>query len=104
MLLSELAWGRELICRAYWRCPETGQLRVVLHDGEVPASVNEGLISAGVCRINKKEMAQIQKQFPTSSEFFDALKASQEMAKKSRANMWRYGDVESDDEEPYYNR
>ncbi len=43
LALSDVAWGRQLLCRIHARDAQ-GKLVVTLHDGEEPASVNEQLV------------------------------------------------------------
>mmetsp|Transcript_28764 Transcript_28764/g.37765 ORF Transcript_28764/g.37765 Transcript_28764/m.37765 type:complete len:904 (+) Transcript_28764:127-2838(+) len=100
MAFSEFAWGRDLIAKVYGRDAD-GRLRTVLYDGENPVSVNESMVQMGLCRIDKSEVGDITRSFPTAQELVEQIENSQQAAKKSRANIWRYGDVDSDEEDVY---
>jgi len=55
-------------------------------------SVNEAMVADGYARADKT--------LKLKPGVFQALLVAQERARKSRAGMWEYGDVDSDDEEP----
>ena len=54
--------------------------------------MNEAMVADGYARADKT--------LKLKPGVFQALLVAQERARKSRAGMWEYGDVDSDDEEP----
>jgi staphylococcal nuclease domain-containing protein 1 len=91
-LFQSLCWGKDLTARICGS-DENGYIAtaIVADSGE---TVNEKLVSAGLARVAKRAFGG-----PGVLQLHKDLKASQEVARKSRAGMWRYGDIGDDDEE-----
>eukprot|EP00252_Welwitschia_mirabilis_P024927 TRINITY_DN7610_c0_g1_i1.p1 TRINITY_DN7610_c0_g1~~TRINITY_DN7610_c0_g1_i1.p1 ORF type:complete len:993 (+),score=268.32 TRINITY_DN7610_c0_g1_i1:311-3289(+) len=70
-------------------------LAVTLVDAETETSINAAMLGEGLARLEHRKKFQSKEK--TSA--FDKLQEYQDKAKKARANIWQYGDVESDDEE-----
>lgn len=90
-MLGEVAWGHTLSARVHGT-DEQNRLKVSLYKSN--KSVSETLVEAGVLRTDRKSLktaATYQKPV------VDGLVNAQDAAKKKRACMWQYGDVESDD-------
>ncbi|KNC97787.1 uncharacterized protein SPPG_06784 [Spizellomyces punctatus DAOM BR117] len=113
--LRNLTEGRTLQARILGRVPSSvgsGQaLNVVLYDtkNSRDVSVNERLVREGLAIVEKvyrKRFAGQQNAKRANGatgntakkSVLDAVMEAQEDAKKSRANMWRYGDFTEDDE------
>lgn len=104
--LQSLCWGKDLRIRTTGR-DENGKMAVtILSDSNSSDNVNEELISAGLATVAKPAAVQAM-----SSNMFNGsaviklaadLNVAQEMARKSRAGMWRYGDIGDDDEDEGY--
>lgn len=94
-------WGKELSVRIHGS-DDNGKIAVViLTDSD--ATVNEQLVSSGLARVAKPAAAEA-----TAARMMDGsavvklaadLNVAQEAARKSRAGMWRYGDIGDDDDE-----
>ncbi|BBN01059.1 staphylococcal nuclease domain-containing protein 1 [Marchantia polymorpha subsp. ruderalis] len=70
-------------------------LIVMMEDAETHASINTNIVEAGLGRVEKKlRWDPIDKKTA-----LDSLAEHQEIARKSRLNIWQYGDVESDEED-----
>ena len=99
--LQSLCWGKDLAARIYGK-DETGKVAtaILTESGE---TVNEKLVSAGLARAAKPGFAKaLSFQMADGSSVLKLateLKAAQEVARKSRTGMWRYGDVGDDDED-----
>lgn len=94
-LLSDLAWGHKVALTMLSHGKNTSnQLRVSLFEGET--NLAQALVTAGVARIDRasKRLAVV----PAEKSFYEQLLALQQVALKSRLNLWQYGDIESDDE------
>jgi len=98
MALSEFTWGRELLVKIYGR-DEEGRLCVVAYEGENNSSINESMVRMGLCRLSRSKYASLTRNFPSAREVVERLQEAQQVAKKSRANIWRYGDIDSDEDE-----
>ena len=53
----------------------------------------------GLCRLSRSKYASLTRNFPSAREVVERLQEAQQVAKKSRANIWRYGDRDSDEDE-----
>jgi len=102
--LQSLCWGKDLSIRTTGR-DENGKMAVAILSGSNDC-VNEALISAGLARVAKPAAVQV-----LTSNMVDGsaviklaadLNVAQEVARKSRAGMWRYGDIGDDDEDEGY--
>lgn len=102
-MLQRLAWGKELTATKY--CDVEGKAQVTLKDpqAEGAPSINEQLISAGAARVAKQDAVNaIASRMANGNEVTELaaeLNVAQDKARKSRAGIWRYGDVGDDDEE-----
>lgn len=99
-MLGEQASGRTFTASVHFRDrtsasrrgrPEAPELRVDLVDAQ-GTSVSEALVAAGLARLEKRRGRP-----PPGTE---ALAAVEEQARKSRAMMWQYGDIDDEDDEP----
>eukprot|EP00959_Pyramimonas_sp_CCMP1952_P196387 4106161-Pyramimonas_sp.AAC.1 len=97
-MLSDLVMGQTLAVRVEMReKSETKRGRDIvlatIYDPATPTtpSVNAALVQAGVARCVRPHNRRI-------GAVVDALKPYQEIARASRAALWQYGDVDSDDE------
>jgi len=101
-MLQSLAWGKNLTARTF--CEVDGILQITLEDpAESSTTINEKLISAGVARVVKhmavKSLATRMSGGGNAVVSLAAdLNVAQDVARKSRSGMWRYGDVGDDDE------
>jgi hypothetical protein len=68
-------------------------------DGLVPALAPSWSWSPqGLARVGKHADSQVRRLAPTAGNLLETLKESQALARRGRLNMWRYGDIDSDDE------
>uniref|UniRef100_K3X0E8 Uncharacterized protein n=1 Tax=Globisporangium ultimum (strain ATCC 200006 / CBS 805.95 / DAOM BR144) TaxID=431595 RepID=K3X0E8_GLOUD len=91
-MLGEVAWGHTLSARVHGT-DDQNRLKVSLYKNN--QSVSETLLEAGVLRTDRKALKHVA---PYQQAVVDGLVKAQDAAKKKRVCMWRYGDVESDDE------
>nr|CCA19388.1 nuclease putative [Albugo laibachii Nc14] len=91
-MLADTAWGHTMSASVHGR-DEQGRLQVSLFKNG--KSVSGVLLQAGVIRIDRKA---VRVAASYQQAIVDDLIAAQALAKKSRQCLWRYGDVESDDE------
>ena len=102
--LQSLCWGKTLQIRTSGR-DESGKIAVTIVT-ESNESVNEQLISAGLARIAKPAAVQaLAANMINGSSVIKLaadLNVAQEVARKSRTGMWRYGDIGDDDEDDRY--
>ena len=100
-LLQELCWGKDLMLRTLAPNPENGKMAVnlsVVADA-TDDSVNAQLIEAGVARVTKTAdpIASRMADPAPAVDLFSTLRTAEQVARKSRAGMWRYGDVGDED-------
>jgi len=102
-MLQKLAWGKELTATKY--CDVEGKAQVTLKDpaAEGAPSMNEQLVSAGLARVAKQPAVDVVTNRMVNgnevTELAAELNVAQDAARKSRAGMWRYGDIGDEDEE-----
>lgn len=88
--LSDHAWGKPMLARVEDR--DSGVLLVTLIDpGPPQANVNEALVSNGLVRVAKV----VDKR---AGPLVRSLREKEEAAKSARAGMWRFGDIDEDDD------
>ncbi|KAL3911394.1 MAG: hypothetical protein SGILL_007299, partial [Bacillariaceae sp.] len=99
--LQSMCWGKDLSAQIYGK-DEAGRVNVVIAT-DSDESVNQKLVSSGLARVAKgydiKALARATTDSSAVNKLATDLKAAQETARKSRAGMWRYGDIGDDDEE-----
>mmetsp|Transcript_42311 Transcript_42311/g.83075 ORF Transcript_42311/g.83075 Transcript_42311/m.83075 type:complete len:277 (-) Transcript_42311:52-882(-) len=99
-MLQSLAWGKNITCRIHGR-DEEGKLFVTLYDPTKPKSINQHLVDAGVALAMKQRdvLAMGSKIDAGTLGLLPDLVEAQDIARKSRVGMWRYGDVGDDDDD-----
>jgi staphylococcal nuclease domain-containing protein 1 len=96
-----LCWGKDLPTRIHGK-DDSGKIvtAILTESGE---TVNEQLISAGLARVaNGPAVQSIMGRMVDGTAVLKLaadLNVAQEVARKSRSGMWRYGDIGDDDEE-----
>jgi staphylococcal nuclease domain-containing protein 1 len=97
-MLQELAWGKELTCTVFG-ADDKGKLAVTLMDSG--DTINEELVAAGLARVAKqpavRSLTYSMVDGSPAVELAATLNVAQERARKSRAGMWRYGDIGDED-------
>lgn len=101
-MLQDMAWGKEMSCSMFGT-DDFNRLAVALQDPSGGDSLNEEMVASGMARVVKKQAADaLSRRMADGSPVYELskkLKAAQDRARKSRAGMWRYGDVGDDDDE-----
>jgi len=102
-MFSNIGFGKKLHARIH--CAMEGKHYVTLTDpdAESGTSINEELVSSGLALSAKRDefnnmsskMADNNSLVKLSAD----ISAAQEIAKKHRTGMWRYGDIGEEDEE-----
>jgi len=102
--LQSLCWGKDLKVRTTGR-DESGKMAVIIVT-DSDESVNEKLITDGLARVAKPAAVQaLAANMVDGSSVIKLaadLNVAQEVARKSRTGMWRYGDIGDDDEDERY--
>lgn len=102
--LQSLCWGKDLRVRTTGR-DENGKMAVIVMS-DSDETVNEQLITAGLARVAKpaavQALAANMVDGSPVSKLAANLNVAQEVARKSRAGMWRYGDIGDEDEDEGY--
>ena len=88
LAMSSAAWGKPMLARVEDR--DAGVLLVTLFD-DAQTNVNELLVAEGLARVEKKPPKR-------AALLVQHLSEKQQAAKSSRLGMWRYGDIEEDDD------
>lgn len=102
-LFSQLGFGKKLAARIH--CAIEGKLYVTLLDpaDESGSSINEELVSSGLALSAKKEEFDAMSVKVADNNSLVKLSAdvaaAQDLARKNRIGMWRYGDIGEEDEE-----
>mmetsp|Transcript_16672 Transcript_16672/g.38270 ORF Transcript_16672/g.38270 Transcript_16672/m.38270 type:complete len:435 (-) Transcript_16672:124-1428(-) len=103
-MFQSLCWGKDLQVCTTGR-DESGKMAIIMFS-DSGESVNEQLVTAGLARVSKPSSVQAlaanMVDGSTVIKLAADLNAAQAVARKSRAGMWRYGDVGDDDEEEGY--
>lgn len=102
--LQSLCWGKDLQIRTTGRDESGKQAVTIVTDSN--ESINEQLISAGLARVAKPAAVQALAGSMVNGSSVIKLAAdlnvAQEVARKTRTGMWRYGDIGDDDEDERY--
>mmetsp|Transcript_779 Transcript_779/g.1181 ORF Transcript_779/g.1181 Transcript_779/m.1181 type:complete len:620 (+) Transcript_779:2513-4372(+) len=106
-MLQSTAWGKDLT--AIVHCEVEGRSVVTLYSSKEvyeqqdARSINEELVAAGYARAAKKSEVDLLTAAMADTNNLVRLTANiavaQEEARKSRAGMWRYGDIGDEDED-----
>ena len=96
--LQSLCWGKDLSARLL-AADETGKMAVVIVDGD--ETVNAKMISEGLARVAKSTEALASRMLDSNviAKLAADLAVAQDVARRTRVGMWRYGDVGDDDDE-----
>jgi staphylococcal nuclease domain-containing protein 1 len=99
--LNELCWGKDLIVRTL-APDENGKMTITLSDAsKADETINSVLISEGLARVaNQKVFDAIGARMADNNVIVSLaadLNLAQNVARKSRLGMWRYGDIGDDD-------
>ena len=101
-MLQSLCWGKDLSAHPF-APDESGKLAVTLTEDGSEETINAQLISDGLARVAKPSSADALAASMVDGNSILKLAAdlnvAQEAARKSRSGMWRYGDVDEDDED-----
>mmetsp|Transcript_7830 Transcript_7830/g.7396 ORF Transcript_7830/g.7396 Transcript_7830/m.7396 type:complete len:945 (-) Transcript_7830:92-2926(-) len=101
-MLQTIAWGKDLTARIF--CQTDGKLEVALNDPQNEAeTINEQLVSKGFASCVKPREIDALKRKMADSKNLKKLAAdvasAQDSARSARSGMWRYGDIDDDEEE-----
>ncbi|DBA04877.1 TPA: hypothetical protein N0F65_006879 [Lagenidium giganteum] len=91
-MLGDIAWGHTLTARVHGT-DDQNRLIVSLYKNN--QSVSETILEAGVIRTDRKALVRVA---PHQKTVVDGLIKAQTAAKKKRVCLWRYGDIESDED------
>lgn len=100
-MFQSLCWGKDLAARIHGT-DEVGRIAIaiVMDSGE---TVNSKLVSAGLARVAKASVAKTMASRVVDGsnvlKLAAELNVAQDGARRSRAGMWRYGDIGDDDDE-----
>eukprot|EP00529_Nitzschia_sp_RCC80_P041560 CAMPEP_0113522986 /NCGR_PEP_ID=MMETSP0014_2-20120614/45476_1 /TAXON_ID=2857 /ORGANISM="Nitzschia sp." /LENGTH=953 /DNA_ID=CAMNT_0000421069 /DNA_START=13 /DNA_END=2874 /DNA_ORIENTATION=- /assembly_acc=CAM_ASM_000159 len=98
-------WGKDLTVRIHGT-DDNGKIATVILTDDASSSVNEQLVSAGLARVEKpyaaKNMAARMSDGSAVVKLAADLNVAQETARRTRAGMWRYGDIGDDDDDAGY--
>ena len=102
--LQAAAWGKEITARIF--CQSEGKLVVALTNPDNDAeTINEALISSGLAlNIKPREIDILSRKMVDSKNLkslSDKINSSLNKAKRSRVGMWRYGDIDDDEEDGF---
>jgi len=95
-MLQDLCWGKELLAHVF-AADESGKLAIALTLDGSEETVNAQLVTEGLARVSKPtavnllagRMADDNSVLKLAAD----LNAAQDVARKARSGMWRYGDV-----------
>jgi staphylococcal nuclease domain-containing protein 1 len=100
-MFQSLCWDKDLTAHIYGK-DEAGRVNVVIAT-DSDESVNEKLVSSGLARVAKpydvRTLARATTDGSSVTKLAADLNVAQETARKSRAGMWRYGDIGDDDDD-----
>lgn len=101
-VLQSLAWGKDMKARIY--CQTEGKLEVALYDpSDESETLNEKLVSEGhAFALKPREIDMLKRKMANGKHLkslADDIAAAQDSARSKRAGMWRYGDIDDDDED-----
>jgi staphylococcal nuclease domain-containing protein 1 len=103
-LLQSKCWGRNLTARIF-APDESGKaaLSIATEAGSDEETINASLVVEGLARVAKPEtVTSISSRMIDPSSLVElaaALNVAQEVARKSRVGMWRYGDIGDEDDD-----
>ena len=100
--LQGSCWGKDVTIRLLGPDPDTGKMAATLEE-TTGTLVNAELIGAGLARVAKspavEALAARMVDGSVISQLAGQLQEMEQVARKSRSGMWRYGDVGDDDED-----
>ena len=98
--LQSMCWGKDLTAQLLAPNDE-GKMTVTISSDGDEETINAELIVSGLARCAKHMAARTLSRNMVDgsvvSKLFDTLQSCEQKARKSRAGMWRYGDVGDDD-------
>ena len=97
---DKMAWGKDLVAVIHSRDNDARDIVTLQYKEDLESTITEGLIQQGYARLRKgykREIspADIDKSMEKNLESFETAQA---LAKRNHDGMWRYGDIDSDDE------
>jgi staphylococcal nuclease domain-containing protein 1 len=99
-MLQSLCWGKDLVVRTF-AIDENGKMAVALAVDGSDETVNAKLVSEGLARVAKQSLVDVLSSRMVNGnsvvELAADLNVAQNVARKSRVGMWRYGDIGDDD-------
>jgi staphylococcal nuclease domain-containing protein 1 len=102
-MLQGLCWGKDLVIRTLAPNEDNGKMAVTVTVSGSDETVNAQLISEGLARAGKPASVEsLASRMATASssavvQLGNDLMAAEQVARKSRCGMWRYGDIGDED-------
>lgn len=101
-MLQSVCWDQELQAKLF-APDESGKMAVMINKPGSEESVNAEMVATGLARVAKQpsvDVVQAHVADPSVvAQLVADLQASEDSARRSRAGMWRFGDVGDDDDE-----
>lgn len=98
--LNSMCWEKDLVVRTI-APDENGKMTIALSQPGTDGTINAQLISEGLARVAPKKVVDTISYRTVDNNYIVSLAAdmnvAQEIARKSRLGMWRYGDIGDDD-------
>ena len=102
-MLQKLCWGKDLVIRTFAPDEDNAKMAVtVTIPGESDETVNAQLISDGLARAKSSSIDSLASRMAMASssavvQLGNDLMVAEQVARKSRCGMWRYGDIGDED-------
>ena len=102
-MLQKVCWGKDLVIRTLAPNDDNGKMAVTVTVLGSDESVNSLLISEGLARVGKPtSIESLASRMATActitvTKLGNDLSVAEQVARKSRCGMWRYGDIGDED-------
>lgn len=102
-MLQKLCWGKDLVIRTLAPNDDNGKMAAIVTIPGSDETVNSQLISEGLARAGKAtSIESLASRMATASsstvlQLGNDLMTAEQVARKSRCGMWRYGDIGDED-------
>ena len=97
---DKMAWGKDLVAIIHSRDNEARDIVTLQYKEDLESTITEGMLKQGFARLNRNYKREIRSSDvdKTIERLFESFDNAQNVAKGKHYGMWRYGDIDSDEE------
>lgn len=97
---DKMAWGKDLVAIIHSRDNEARDVVTLQYKEDLESTVTEGMLKQGFARLKRNYKREIRPSDAdkTIERVFESFDKAQMEARTNHCGIWRYGDIDSDDE------